>query len=67
LIYSVYSLNPKGQASRSESPIQAFPMQENDPITLGETPVDLYLVTADGHVILQVNDIYVVQARDLYG
>ena len=45
----------------------AFPMQENDPITLGETPVDLYLVTADGHVILQVNDIYVVQARDLYG
>jgi len=44
----------------------AFPMQENDPTTFGYTPVDLYLITADGHVILQVNDIYVVQARDIY-
>jgi len=44
----------------------AFPMQENDPTTFGYTPVDLYLIAADGHVILQVNDIYVVQARDIY-
>jgi hypothetical protein len=44
----------------------AFPMQENDPITVGYTPVDLYVIAADGHLIVQVNDIQVVQARDIY-
>ena len=44
----------------------AFPQIENDPITLGDAPGDLYLIAADGHVILQVNDIHIVEARDSY-
>ena len=38
----------------------AFPLNEND------YPVDLYLIGADGHVILQMNDIHIVQTRDSY-
>jgi hypothetical protein len=44
----------------------AFPVQENGTPTFGYTPVHLYLLTADGDVTLQVNDVYVVQATDIY-
>jgi hypothetical protein len=44
----------------------AFPMQENDPLTSGDTPVDLYVIAADGHVVFQVNDIHLVMVRDMY-
>jgi hypothetical protein len=46
----------------------AFPRQENDPtaITFGYTPVDFYLIAADGHVIYHVNDIHIVKVRDKY-
>jgi hypothetical protein len=45
----------------------AFPMDENvnDP-TFGDTPVDFYLIAGDGQVILQVNDIHIVQVRDIW-
>jgi hypothetical protein len=45
----------------------AFPVNENENApTFGYIPVDLYVIASDGHVILRMNDIHIVQVRDIY-
>ena len=36
----------------------AHPIGSSNPVTAGFTPVDLYVIAPDGHVVKQVNDVY---------